>query len=142
MWGKMCLHPQNEPLKPTIKSLQTERPGGARALGCMWATACPRLSTLNLHRCRLSDLVGADIGLHVGHNVAGSYSERVYPSRIIQALVDAKRLGEKTGAGFYKFDAERKAAPDPELAPFVERSRKVRKCVDASLGVCCKGTTP
>ncbi|KAK9827372.1 hypothetical protein WJX81_002997 [Elliptochloris bilobata] len=73
---------------------------------------------------RLSDLVGADIGLHVGHNVAGSYGERTYPSRIIQALVDAKRLGEKTGAGFYKFDARRKASPDPELAPFVERSRK------------------
>jgi len=54
----------------------------------------------------------------VGHNVAGSFGERTYPSRIIQALVDAKRLGEKTGAGFYKFDARRKAAPDSELAPF------------------------
>lgn len=62
----------------------------------------------------------------MGHNVAGSFGERTYPSRIIQALVDAKRLGEKTGAGFYKFDARRKAAPDSELAPFVERSRKAR----------------
>jgi len=89
---------------------------------------------------RLSDLVGADIGLHVGHNVAGSYGERTYPSRIIQALVDAKRLGEKTGAGFYKFDARRKAAPDPELAPFVERSRKARArappAPPAELGLC------
>ena len=101
-----------------------------------------KTDTLTQNLCRLSDLVGADIGLHVGHNVAGSYGERVYPSRIIQALVDAKRLGEKTGAGFYKFDAKRKAAPDPELAPFVERSRKVRKCVSALLRVCCRGTTP
>ena len=84
--------------------------------------------------------MGADIGLHVGHNVAGSYGERVYPSRIIQALVDAKRLGEKTGAGFYKFDAKRKAAPDPELAPFVERSRKARIRFIARSSACCEAT--
>lgn len=33
---------------------------------------------------RLSDLVGADIGLHVGKNFLESFSERCYPARIIQ----------------------------------------------------------
>jgi len=54
--------------------------------------------------CRLSDLVGADIGLHVGKNFIESFSDRVYPAQIISLLNDHKRLGEKTGSGFYKFD--------------------------------------
>lgn len=29
------------------------------------------------------------------------------------------------GSGFYKYDARRRAAPNPELAPLVEQSRKV-----------------
>jgi enoyl-CoA hydratase/3-hydroxyacyl-CoA dehydrogenase len=51
---------------------------------------------------RLSDLVGADIGLHVGKNFVDSFPERVYVSQIFPLLVEAKRLGEKSGAGFYK----------------------------------------
>lgn len=73
---------------------------------------------------RLSDLVGADVGLHVGSNFVGAFSERVYPAGIIQLLNDARRLGEKTGAGFYKYDARRRASRDPELAPIVAQSRK------------------
>lgn len=51
---------------------------------------------------RLSDLVGSDIGLHVGKNFVDSFPERVYVSQIFPMLVEAKRLGEKSGAGFYK----------------------------------------
>jgi 3-hydroxyacyl-CoA dehydrogenase len=51
---------------------------------------------------RLSDLVGSDIGLHVGKNFVDSFPERVYVSRIFPLMVEAKRLGEKSGAGFYK----------------------------------------
>lgn len=42
-----------------------------------------------------------------------------------QLLVESKRLGEKTGSGFYKYDARRRASPDPSLAPLVAQSRKV-----------------
>lgn len=101
----------------------------ARTLNCIADGLVPHKSRLtpDLAPRRLSDLVGADIGMHVGQNMAGSYGDRVYPSRIIQLLFDAKRLGEKTGAGFYKFD-KRKAKPDPELAQYIERSRKARPC--------------
>ena len=75
---------------------------------------------------RLSDLVGADVGLHVGQNFLDAFPERTYPAGLIKKLNEAKRLGEKTGAGFYAFDAKRKARPDPALAPIVEASRKVR----------------
>ena len=76
---------------------------------------------------RLSDLVGADIGAHVGANIVETWPERVYRTQLIPSLVAAKRLGEKTGAGFYKFD-KRKAVPDPEgLAPFLAASRAACK---------------
>lgn len=73
---------------------------------------------------RLSDLVGGDVGVHVGANIVASYPDRVYPATLIPSLVAAKRLGEKSGAGFYVYDAKRKAAPDPQgLAPFLAASR-------------------
>lgn len=80
-----------------------------------------------MHRrlCRLSDLVGADVGLHVGKNFLESFPERTYSAKLIVKLNEAKRLGEKTGSGFYQYDAKRKAKPDPALAPIVEASRKV-----------------
>lgn len=63
-----------------------------------------RIEQLVIGKCRLSDLVGADIGLHVGKNFIEAFSDRVYPAQIISLLNDHKRLGEKTGSGFYKFD--------------------------------------
>lgn len=64
--------------------------------------------------------MGADIGLHVGKNFIESFPDRVYPARLILLLNEAGRLGEKTGKGFYKFDAKtRKATPDPELANLI-----------------------
>jgi hypothetical protein len=52
--------------------------------------------------CRLNDLVGSDIGLHVGKNFLDSFPERVYISSLIPLMNQHKRLGEKTGKGFYK----------------------------------------
>ena len=73
---------------------------------------------------RLNDLVGTDIGVHVGKNFVEDFPDRVYESRIIPSLMEANRLGEKSGAGFYAFDAKRRATPDPEgLAPFLAASR-------------------
>ena len=54
---------------------------------------------------RLNDLVGSDVGLHVGKNFVDSFPERVYISSIIPLLNQHKRLGEKTGKGFYKVGA-------------------------------------
>jgi enoyl-CoA hydratase/3-hydroxyacyl-CoA dehydrogenase len=65
------------------------------------------------------------VGLHVGKNIIDSFPERSYPARIIQLLNEHKRLGEKSGRGFYKYDARRRAAPDADLVPLVQQSRKV-----------------
>jgi enoyl-CoA hydratase/3-hydroxyacyl-CoA dehydrogenase len=73
---------------------------------------------------RLSDLVGADIGLHVGKNFLESFPERCYPARMILLLNEKRRLGEKTGSGFYKFAAGRKAMEDPSLREILQESRE------------------
>ncbi|GMH40136.1 hypothetical protein BSKO_08040 [Bryopsis sp. KO-2023] len=73
---------------------------------------------------RLSDLVGADVGMHVGKNFVESFPERVYITQIMILMNKYKRLGEKTGKGFYKFENGRKAVPDPLLEPILEESRR------------------
>ena len=63
---------------------------------------------------RLGDLVGHDVGVHVGKNFIDDFPDRVYQSPLIPSLLTSKRLGEKSGAGFYKYDNKRRATPDPE----------------------------
>lgn len=64
-----------------------------------------------------------DIGLHVGKNFVESFPERVYVSQLIPSMNDAKRLGEKTKAGFYAYDDRRRAKPDPAaVRPLLEAS--------------------
>lgn len=73
---------------------------------------------------RLGDLVGHDVGVHVGQNFIDDFPARVHKSRIIPSLLESKRLGEKSGKGFYTYDAKRRATPDPEgIAPLLAASR-------------------
>jgi len=74
---------------------------------------------------RLSDLVGADIGLHVGSNFLEEWPDRTYKAYIFKLMNDHKLLGEKTGAGFYTFEKDkRRGTPNPAVAPLIEESRK------------------
>ena len=82
----------------------------------------------------LSDLVGADIGLHVGSNFIESFPERVYKSPLFPLMNQKKRLGQKTGAGFYKYDEKRKATPDPEgQMPLIDEAPQGRGAPEAGL---------
>ena len=73
---------------------------------------------------RLGDLVGLDVSLFVGASYLQDYGDRVYRGAMVPLLNEAGRLGEKTGAGWYKFDKRRRASPDAALAPLVAESRK------------------
>lgn len=74
---------------------------------------------------RLSDLVGADIGLHVGSNFLEEWPDRSYQAYIFKLMNDHNLLGEKTGMGFYTFETDkRKGTPNPKVAPLIEESRK------------------
>lgn len=63
----------------------------------------------------MGDLVGLDLGIQARQK-AGIYD----PKLIIQdALVEAGRKGQKTGAGFYDYDEKRVRRPSPTAAKII-----------------------
>jgi len=65
----------------------------------------------------LTDLIGQDVNLAVGRSVWELFAQdpRYAPSLAQQALVDAGRLGRKTGEGFYSY-TQGVTAPAPSTA--------------------------
>jgi len=49
----------------------------------------------------LMDMLGLDVCAHVGEYLYAEYGERMSPAPLFMKLVEAGRLGEKSGAGFY-----------------------------------------
>jgi 3-hydroxyacyl-CoA dehydrogenase/enoyl-CoA hydratase/3-hydroxybutyryl-CoA epimerase len=49
----------------------------------------------------LMDMLGLDVCAHVGAYLYSEYGERMSPAPLFEKLVEAGRLGEKSGAGFY-----------------------------------------
>jgi 3-hydroxyacyl-CoA dehydrogenase len=50
----------------------------------------------------LSDMLGLDTVLHVAEHLRDSYGDRFYVSPKMKELVEAGKLGQKTGEGFYE----------------------------------------
>ena len=75
----------------------------------------------------LLDQVGLDIAVHGGRSMFEGFGERMTPSPILGAMMEAGRLGKKTGRGFYAYDSSGKRQPDPGvgevLAPHVKGTR-------------------
>jgi len=70
------------------------------------------------------DQVGLDVALHVEIEARRferqpGLLERRRPL-VMERLVGMGRLGQKSGAGFAKFDENRKPVPDPEVAALIE----------------------
>ncbi len=79
----------------------------------------------------LTDLIGQDVNLGVSRSVWEMFGQdrRYAPSLVQQALVDAGRLGRKSGRGFYRYDdggAIDHAAAQPDSAPAEKMPRHVR----------------
>eukprot|EP01080_Neovahlkampfia_damariscottae_P003397 gene3397-5942_t len=72
---------------------------------------------------RTGDLSGNDIGKHFTGILSAEYGDRLIQSTLVSKLVEAGRLGEKTGKGYYKYE-KRKQMKDPELYPIIEESTK------------------
>jgi 3-hydroxybutyryl-CoA dehydrogenase len=53
---------------------------------------------------KLIDITGHDLNMSVDRILFAAYGDRFRPSAAIQRLVDAGRLGKKTGAGFFDYD--------------------------------------
>jgi 3-hydroxyacyl-CoA dehydrogenase/enoyl-CoA hydratase/3-hydroxybutyryl-CoA epimerase/3-hydroxyacyl-CoA dehydrogenase/enoyl-CoA hydratase/3-hydroxybutyryl-CoA epimerase/enoyl-CoA isomerase len=73
----------------------------------------------------LHDVVGLDTALYAGRVVAAAYADRMLEPKILAALVEAGRLGQKTGAGFFKYSrGSQKGKPDPAIEPILARYRR------------------
>jgi 3-hydroxyacyl-CoA dehydrogenase/enoyl-CoA hydratase/3-hydroxybutyryl-CoA epimerase/enoyl-CoA isomerase len=78
----------------------------------------------------LNDLVGLDTALYAGRVVNTAFAERSAPSRILDELVAAGRLGQKSGAGFYSYAKSSRGSDDPAFAAILEKCRKGRRSID------------
>jgi 3-hydroxyacyl-CoA dehydrogenase len=64
-------------------------------------------------------------GLDISYRIRKEYRHLAKPGTrhpyIEDRLVEMGKLGQKTGSGWYKYDAERRATPDPEVAALVKK---------------------
>lgn len=69
----------------------------------------------------LIDEVGVDVGEKVVHILNDAFGERMTPAPFNQKLVEAKRLGKKTGKGMYEYptNAQGGSARDKRLDPAI-----------------------
>src|SRR5205814_887413 len=68
----------------------------------------------------LLDEVGLDVAKHVSGTLAAAFPERLHRAPLLDALVAAKRLGKKTGRGFYRHQG-RSRAIDPGLGAVLRK---------------------
>ncbi|KAI5071432.1 hypothetical protein GOP47_0013683 [Adiantum capillus-veneris] len=73
---------------------------------------------------RLADLVGYEVSRSVADQFAKAFPERTYRSQLISLLMEENRLGQKNGRGFYLYDRQLKATPDPDFKKFLDESRR------------------
>ncbi|MCC6419648.1 MAG: enoyl-CoA hydratase/isomerase family protein [Gemmataceae bacterium] len=78
----------------------------------------------------LNDLVGLDTSLYAGTVINTAFADRATSTRILQELVNAGRLGQKSGAGFYSYAKGSRGADDPAFAVILERVRTGRRAID------------
>ncbi len=70
----------------------------------------------------VADLAGLDVGYKARQALPEEQRGDPRAARVPDALVEAGRLGQKSGAGFYQYDPEtRRQVPDPEVVEIIER---------------------
>jgi 3-hydroxyacyl-CoA dehydrogenase len=67
------------------------------------------------------DLAGLDVGWRIRKEFRHLEKPGVRQPLAEDRLCEMGRYGQKTGAGWYKYDAERRAIPDPEVAKLVRQ---------------------
>jgi 3-hydroxyacyl-CoA dehydrogenase/enoyl-CoA hydratase/3-hydroxybutyryl-CoA epimerase/enoyl-CoA isomerase len=77
----------------------------------------------------LNDLVGLDTALYAGKVVNAAFADRAKDSRILEELVKAGRLGQKSGAGFYNYAKGSRGADDSALTAVLEGCRTGRRAI-------------
>jgi len=82
----------------------------------------------------MSDLAGNDIGWHIRKRRYVERPEFAY-SKIPDRLCELGRFGQKSGAGFYRYDeGSRKPIPDPAVQKLIEDYRREAGCRTRAIG--------
>ena len=86
----------------------------------------------------LLDVVGLDTGKHAAAVMAEGFPDRMSSGEgsVIDAMYNAKRLGQKNGVGFYKYEMDKRGRPkklvDPDGDAVVKTVQSTQKDFDAS----------
>ena len=76
----------------------------------------------------MGDMAGLDIGWRNRKAKFDKLSPREKANNILDKICELGRYGQKTGAGFYKYDDKRNATPDPVIEELIiKHSREVGK---------------
>jgi len=70
----------------------------------------------------VGDLAGLDVGWRIRKEYRHLEKPGVRQSLAEDRLCEMGRYGQKTGAGWYKYDENRRAIPDPEVAELVRKA--------------------
>jgi 3-hydroxyacyl-CoA dehydrogenase len=70
----------------------------------------------------MGDLAGLDVGWRIRKEFKHLEDPNVRHPMIGDRLCEMGRFGQKTGAGWYRYDENRKASPDPEVGKLIEQA--------------------
>ena len=71
---------------------------------------------------RVFDLAGLDIGYKARQALSDDQKGDPATFRVPDLLVEAGRLGQKSGSGFYSYDENRRPTPDPAVHEMIEQA--------------------
>jgi 3-hydroxybutyryl-CoA dehydrogenase len=123
-WGKVPVHARST---PGFIVNRIARPYYAEALALLQERAaepavldaCLRGAGFRMGPCELMDLIGHDTNFAVTQSVyeANFGDKRYAPSLVQRELLDAGRLGRKSGRGFYRYAEAEAEAPAVQASP-------------------------
>lgn len=76
----------------------------------------------------LYDVVGLDTAFYAGRTMWEAFPDRIVASPLLPAMVKAGRLGQKSGAGFFRYDpGQKQGRADPEFQVLADRYTRERR---------------
>jgi 3-hydroxyacyl-CoA dehydrogenase/enoyl-CoA hydratase/3-hydroxybutyryl-CoA epimerase/3-hydroxyacyl-CoA dehydrogenase/enoyl-CoA hydratase/3-hydroxybutyryl-CoA epimerase/enoyl-CoA isomerase len=78
----------------------------------------------------LNDLVGLDTSLFAGRVVNTAFADRAKNTRILEELVKAGRLGQKSGSGFFSYAKGSRGADDPAFEAILAACRTGNRAIE------------
>ncbi len=72
----------------------------------------------------VDDLAGIDVGWRVRQESKHLEKPGIRQALVVEKLVARNRLGQKTGAGWYRYDEGRKAVPDPAVETLIRETAR------------------